>query len=74
MGELVHWNGITTLDTAPEMVLDSAKAADLQSVFVMGYDKDGEPYFDASMADGGTMLWLIEICKARLMAIAGEPK
>lgn len=74
MGDLVHWDGITTLDLPPERVLAQAAEANLDRVFVMGFDKEGEPYFGSSCADGGTMLWLIEVCKARLMGVAGEPK
>lgn len=34
---------------------------------VLGYDRDGGEYMASSYADGGTVLWLLERCKARLM-------
>jgi hypothetical protein len=72
--QILRWKGVTTLDLPPAQVLERAAEADLESVFVLGFDKDGDPFFSSSTADGGTLLWLIEIVKARLMGIAGEPK
>ncbi len=68
-------NQIAVLDSidekqniSPDVVL--AHAYDkLQDVVIMGYDKDGEWYFATSVADGGTVLWLVEHFKTRLMKI-----
>ena len=35
----------------------------------MGYTKEGDIYFSSSYADGGTVLWLMEICKKMLLDI-----
>lgn len=58
---------------------DSAKNPDLvleqsigltDDVLVLGWDKDGELFALSSerFADGGELLWLIELFKARLLA------
>lgn len=61
-----YLNVVTTLDSNPDNILDAAKG-NLESVLVIGWDKEGEPYFSASMADGGDCLWLIEKCKKALL-------
>ena len=58
-------------DIPASRVLGGAFAANLSSVVVMGWDKDGELYFASSMADGGTVLWLTENMKAALMGFRG---
>jgi hypothetical protein len=58
---------ITTLDVPTERILDAAKEAELQSAIVIGVDKDGELYFASSFADGGAVLWWMEVAKKRLM-------
>jgi len=58
---------------------DAAKEADnvleqaigvYGEVLILGYDKDGEFDFRATLGlkDGGDVLWLVESFKARLMA------
>ena len=51
----------------PELVIDNAKKADLQTVVIIGFDKDGCEYFDASVQGGGTVLWLLERAKLKLL-------
>ena len=67
MAEVLTWNGITRLDIPVSRVLKSAKDAKLSDCIIIGWDKDGEPYFASSMASGPDTLWLIELCKKRLM-------
>lgn len=55
----------TRLDVPVNQVLDNAKH--LEGVVIMGYDKDGEYYFASSYADGGTVMWLLEKLKQRLL-------
>lgn len=64
--ELFMFNGITTLDLPPDRILEQAKGK-LQGVMVIGFDKDGEFYGASSYADGGNAMWLIEVCKKRLL-------
>ncbi len=60
--------GITRLDYPVEEVLERAKSVGLTGVVILGYTEDGD-YFGSSYADGGTVLWLLEQCKKRLLEI-----
>lgn len=70
--EVIGFPGVTTLDTDPSRVLDSASAAGLEHVVVVGVDSDGEFYFASSMADGGDVLWWLAIAKKRLLEIGDK--
>lgn len=48
--EILKFGGGTYLDVPNEKVLDGAKAADLESVLVLGWNKDGTFY--AASSDG----------------------
>lgn len=72
MSNVVRLNVVTTLDLQPDDVLTEAVGQYPGGVFIAGYDADGAIQFSASMADGGEILWLMEVAKARLMKIAGE--
>jgi len=61
------FNGVTTLDFPAELMLKKAMDADLESVVILGYRKDGEGFYASSIADGGTVLWLLENCKKALL-------
>lgn len=52
-------------------VLAGADRAKLTETVVIGWDKDGQFYFASSEADGGGVLWLLEMAKKRLLE-AGE--
>lgn len=71
MSNVITLPCITRLDVPPERVLQAALEKGLDGVVVMGY-KDGEPYFASSYADGGDVMWLMELCKAQLLKIADE--
>ena len=68
--KIITFSGITRLDLPPERVIDMAKEVDLEGVVIMEFRKDGgAEYFASSYADGGTVLWLMERCKARLLTV-----
>ena len=69
MGEVIEANIITKLDISVERVLRKAQEAELSGVVVIGWDKDGELYTASSMADGGDMLWMLEMTKKKLLEI-----
>lgn len=54
------------IDLLPDKVLNGALGK-LESVVIMGWDKDGELYFASSKADGGDILWLMEKAKKLLL-------
>ena len=68
---VVDFNGITKLDLDPERVLAKA-AGKLQSVVIIGETKDGDEYFASSVADGGSVLWMIERAKLKLLRVADD--
>lgn len=72
MGEVVVADILTRLDVPAERVLDNAQIARLTSVVVVGYDEEGEEYFASSIADGGSVLWLLERAKKKLLGIDKE--
>jgi hypothetical protein len=57
---------VTTLDIPVERVMENAKDK-LDGAIILGYDKEGEEYFASTFADGGTVLWLLERMKKRLL-------
>jgi hypothetical protein len=69
MRKVILFTGITKLDLPPDRVLENNMGNDLEGVVIMGYTKDGEELFASSYADGGTVLWLIERCKLRLLQV-----
>jgi hypothetical protein len=68
MSKVIPFNGITKLDLDPDLILENSKGA-LEGVVLLGWDKEGEMYFASTYADGGTVLWLLEQCKTRLLAV-----
>lgn len=71
MGNVVNFTGITKLDLPPDRILEQAKG-ELEGVVIIGYDKDGKEYFASSYADGGTVLWLMERCKTKLLDVVEQ--
>ena len=68
MSNVIPLGNVTRLDIPAETILEAAKG-NLDSVVLMGYDKDGELYFASSIADGGDALWLIEKLKQQLLDV-----
>lgn len=64
--QVFDFTGITKLDLDPDRVLEAAKGK-LQGVVVVGFDHDGEFYGASSYADGGNAIWLLEVCKKRIL-------
>lgn len=71
MGKVVPLGCVTRLDLPPDRVLEGA-IGKLEGVVIMGFTTDGDEYFSSTYADGGTVCWLLERCKRRLMASADE--
>ena len=64
--KIIPLGNITRLDLPPDRILDGAKGQ-MESVVVIGWDNNGELYFASSIADGGSVLWLLEKCKIALL-------
>ena len=65
---VIPLGNVTRLDVPVDRVLDMAKGKCPNGVIIMGYDEDGQEYFASSIADGGTVLWLLERLKQQLIA------
>jgi hypothetical protein len=63
---VIPLNNITMLDLPVPRILEEAKEY-LNTVVLIGTDKDGELYFSSSVADGGEVLWLLEKAKLALL-------
>ena len=68
MSKVIQLDTITYLDLPPDRVLQNT-IGELDSVVLMGYDKDGEEYFTSSISDGADVLWLLERCKLKLLTV-----
>ena len=72
MGKVVVGNFITRLDVPVDRVIEGAIKTGLKSVIIIGYDEDGEEYFASSIADGGTVMFLLERAKFKLLNIVDD--
>jgi hypothetical protein len=66
--KIINFTGVTRLDLPADRVLEGA-VGKLESVLVIGYDKEGNEYFASSIADGGAANWLLDRCKMKLLDI-----
>ncbi len=66
--EILDFTGVTRLDVDPDRVLQKA-LGEVDGCVVVGFDKEGGLFFASSYADGGTVLWLFELAKKRLLEI-----
>lgn len=67
MTEIINFPGATRLDIPAERILRQALDSDLETAIVIGRTRDGNIYFVSSFADGGDVLWLMEIAKKHLL-------
>lgn len=65
---IIPFGGITRLDLPADRVLEGNIGL-LESVVIMGYDKEGNEVFASSLADGGETLWLLERMKKMLLEV-----
>ncbi len=65
---IVSFTGVSSQKTPPNQVLDSA-IDKLESVFIVGYDKEGNEYFASSESDGADALWLLKRAEKFLLSI-----
>lgn len=70
-GKVIPLGVVTRIDLPPDEILERAKGK-VEGVVMIGFDKDNSFYFDSSYADGGTVLWLLERAKQRLMEVSDE--
>ena len=66
MAKIIPFTGITTLNFEPDVILENLKGK-LEGFVVLGWDKENEEFFASTYADGGTVLWLMERLKIKLL-------
>ena len=71
MNNVISFGGITKLDLDPDIVLESNKGC-FEGFILAGWDKDGNEVFASTYADGGTVIWLLERMKIRLLTVEVE--
>jgi len=64
---VIPLGNITRLDLPTDRVLDAAKGDCSDGVVIIGFDNQGELYFASSIADGGSVIWLLEQAKFALL-------
>jgi hypothetical protein len=69
---VVPFTGITKLDLPAERIIGGAAKANLDAVVIIGFDGDGDFFFSANKADGGEVLWLMELARKKLMEIGDQ--
>jgi len=57
---------ITKLDLPVDRILENSKGQ-YEGLVLIGFNKDGEVIAASTYADGGTVLWLLEACKTKMM-------
>lgn len=72
MGNVIELPGVTDKDSSVAQVLTMATDANLTDAIVLGYDADGEFYFRSTKADGGDVLWLLQLAIHKLMLIGNR--
>ena len=72
MGDVVHWNGVSTLPSDPARCVERAAGMALTSVVIVGLNADGDEVFISSEADGAQALWHLERARHKLMRIVDE--
>jgi hypothetical protein len=66
MAKIIPFGGITKLDLDPDLILENNKG-EFEGLVLIGWAKDGSERFISTYGDGGTVLWLLERCKQRLI-------
>ena len=57
---------VTRLDIPSDKILKKA-IGNVNDVIIIGWNEEGELYFASSKANGGDVLWLLELAKKRLL-------
>lgn len=67
---VIELGGITSLDLPADRVLTN-NIGKFDGVVLIGWDGNDEFTFASSYADGGTVLWLLEQAKKKLLEVEG---
>ena len=62
--------GVTRLKTPPSRILEEMSEVDFEDVIVIGNTTEGMFRFGSSDPDGGSILWMLEMTKKKLLELA----
>ena len=68
MGNVTIMGGRTKLDLPVQRIMDGVDADKLESILILGWDKDGELFAASSTPRVGEMLHLMEMFKYELLS------
>jgi hypothetical protein len=71
MTNILSFEGITTLDLDPDMVLQN-NIGKLEGFVLVGYTTDGKEYLCSTFGDTPTILWLLERAKKQILENADD--
>ena len=71
MGDVVDFDGFTTLPVDPDWLLQKA-IGQMARVVIIGVDKDGKEFLASSVADCGTILWDVERARLAVLRMGDE--
>lgn len=72
MGEVVELGVVTSLPVPSEKLLQKAIEGGVTNVVIIGYDPEGQFWFASSDADGGDVIWLLEMAKKKILEIGEQ--
>lgn len=64
---IISFPRLNSEDIPVDRLLEQALSEDLQSVLLIGKDKNGDYFLSSSDVDIKNMLWLIEVLKREIM-------
>jgi hypothetical protein len=70
MGEVIELNIPTLVDIPVETILDGAREADLQTLFLVGELPDGQLYIAGSSSDAALNGWMLDQAKRMLLRMS----
>lgn len=71
MANILSFEGITTLDLDPDLVLQN-NIGKLEGFVLVGYTSEGKEYLCSTYGDTPTILWLLERAKKQILESADD--
>lgn len=66
--KIIKWPYPSAVDLPPEKILNELpEACEFEGVLVLGFLKNGDEFFASSYADGGDIMWLMELAKYMML-------
>lgn len=69
--EVVAFRAPSRHDLDPDTILETNKGT-FKHLVLLGYDRDDDFIFASTVADGGDVVWMLELAKLKLFKITGD--